>query len=437
MENPVGLDILQPRFSWQLSSDKRNVQQLAYEIKVVDGKSVAWSSGRQETDASVHVPYAGTALKSGKKYTWQVRVWDNSGKPSLWSSPANFQMALLDPADWKASWIEPGYKEDTVMRPSPMFRKEFTSGKKIVSAMAYITAHGMYEAEINGQRVGDAYLTPGWTAYKKRIQYQVYDVTPLLKSGKNAIGITLGNGWYRGIIGFENNVNFYGKDIALLFQMDITYSDGTTESILSDGSWKSSTGPIRYSEIYNGEIYDARMEKKGWSAPGYDDASWTSVKTANHPMNVLVATYNEPVKKHEVFKAVKIFTTPAGEKVIDFGQNLVGWVILKVSGNAGDSIKLSHAEVLDKKGNFYTANLRAAKAQNIYILKGGAAETFEPHFTWQGFRYAKIEGLKGEIKPENIQAVTLYSDMKPTRNIYFIQSPDQSIAEEYTMGAER
>jgi alpha-L-rhamnosidase len=414
LENPVGLDVPQPRFSWQLSSDKRNVQQIAYEIKVVDGKTVAWSSGRQESDASVQVPYGGTALKSGKKYTWQVRVWDNSGKVSLWSSPANFQMALLDPADWKASWIGPGYKEDTVMRPSPMFRKEFTSVNKIVSAKAYITAHGMYEAEINGQRVGDAYLTPGWTAYKKRLQYQVYDVSSLLKGGKNAVGITLGNGWYRGIIGFENNVNFYGKDIALLFQMDITYSDGTIESILSDGSWKSSTGPIRYSEIYNGEIYDARMEKNGWSAPGYDDASWTNVKTANHPMNVLVATYNEPVKKHEVFKAVKIFTTPAGEKVIDFGQNLVGWVILKVSGNAGDSVKLSHAEVLDKKGNFYTDNLRAAKAQNIYILKGDATETFEPHFTWQGFRYAKIEGLKGDIKPEMVQAVTLYSDMQPT-----------------------
>ncbi len=350
LENPVGLDVLQPRFSWQLLNGKRNVQQTAFELKVTDGKSIIWSSGRQESDASVNVPYAGPALKSGKKYGWQVRVWDNSGKGSDWSTPASFRMALLEPSDWKASWIEPGFQEDTVMRPSPVFRKEFNTTRKITSAIAYITAHGMYEAEINGKRIGDAYLTPGWTAYKKRVQYQAFDVTSLLTSGKNAIGVTLGSGWYRGIIGFNNNINFYGKDIALLFQMDITYSDGTVENIVSDGSWKSSSsGPIRYSEIYNGEIYDARMEIKGWSAPGFDDAKWSGVKTAMHPMNVLVATYNEPVKKHEVFAPVKIFTTPAGEKVVDFGQNLVGWVILKVNGNAGDSVKLSHAEVLIRK----------------------------------------------------------------------------------------
>ena len=371
LENPIGLDTRIPRFSWQLVSDKRNVHQSAYELKVTDGKTLVWNSGKKETDASVQVPYGGPGLKSGKKYSWQVRIWDNSGKGSDWSPAAGFQMALLNAADWNASWIEPGYQEDTLMRPSPVFRKEFTTGKKIVSAIAYITAHGMYEARINGKRVGDAYLTPGWTSYKKRLQYQVYDVTPLLNNGKNAIGVTLGNGWYRGIIGFENNINFYGKDIALLLQVNITYSDGSTESVVSDGSWKSSTGPIRYSEIYNGEIYDARMEMNGWSAPGFDDSKWSAVKTVTHPMDVLVATYNEPVRKHETFTPVKIFTTPAGEKVADFGQNLVGWVVLKVSGNAGDSIRLSHAEVLDKKGNFYTENLRAAKAQDIYILKGG------------------------------------------------------------------
>ena len=414
LENPVGLDVKQPRFSWQLLTDKRNVQQTAYEIKVSNGKTVAWSSGKQNGDASVHIPYGGPDLKSGQKYTWQVRVWDNSGKGSDWSPAASFSMALLNISDWKASWISPGFQEDTMMRPSPVFRKEFSTSKKIVSAVAYITSHGMYEAQINGQRVGDAYLTPGWTSYKKRIQYQTYDVTSLLKNGKNAVGVTLGSGWYRGIIGFENNINFYGKDIALLFQMNITYSDGSVENILSDGSWKSSTGPIRYSEIYNGEIYDARMENNGWASTGYDDGKWSEAKLENYSKEVLTATYNEPVRKHETFAPVKIFKTPAGEQVIDFGQNLVGWVILKVNGASGDSIKLYHAEVLDKKGNFYTDNLRAARAQNTYILKGGAMETFEPHFTWQGFRYAKIEGLKGELKPEMVQAVTLYSDMKPT-----------------------
>ena len=224
----------------------------------------------------------------------------------------------------------------------------------------------------------------------------------------------LGNGWYRGIIGYTNNLNFYGSDIALLCQIDIRYTDGTTELILSDGSWKSSTGPVRYSEIYNGELYDARLEKKGWTMPGYDDSEWNGVRVTENEGATLIATVNEPVKKHETFVPVKIMTTPAGEKVIDFGQNLVGRVQMKVTGTAGDRVTLSHAEVLDREGNFYTANLRAARAQDTYILKGGGEELYEPHFTWHGFRYLKIEGYPGEISPGNFTAVALYSDMKTT-----------------------
>ncbi len=414
LTNPVGLDILQPRFSWQLISPKRNTMQSAYEITVAEANTAVWKSGKVISDSSVQVIYKGASLKSGTKYNWKVRVWDNTNKPSPWSEPAIFQTALLNISDWKASWIAPGYTEDSVMRPSPLFRKEFAAAKKIKTATAYITAHGMYEAKINGKRVGDAYLTPGWTAYKKRLQYQTYDVTSLLNSGSNAIGVTLGSGWYRGIIGFTNGINYYGKDIALLFQLDITYSDGTTATVISDNSWKSSTGAIRYAEIYNGETIDARLEKTGWALPGYNDKDWSGVKMADHSKNILIATVNEPVKKQEVFKPVKIFTTPAGEKVIDFGQNLVGWVVVKVKGNTGDKIILSHAEVLDKKGNVYLDNLRDAKAQNNYILKGGTEEIFEPHFTWQGFRYLKIEGYPGEIKAENFEAVALYSDMEPT-----------------------
>jgi alpha-L-rhamnosidase len=414
LTNPIGLDVPNPRFSWQLITEMRNVSQSAYEIKITSGKTNIWNSGKIESDQSVQVPYAGPALQSGKKYSWQVRSWDNIGKASAWSPSATFQMAYLQISDWKAKWIEPGYTEDTIMRPSPLMRKQFTISKTIASATAYITAHGIYEAQINGKRVGDAYMTPGWTAYKKRLQYQVYDVTSMMKTGPNAIGIMLGNGWYRGIIGYQYNINFYGKDIALLCQVDIVYSDGSKESIITDESWKSSTAEIIYSEIYNGETIDARLEKNGWTSPGYNDAGWSGVKVAEHPMNVLIATRNELVKKHEIFVPVKIFKTPKGEQVIDFGQNLVGLVQMKVSGKAGDKITLSHAEVLDKAGNFYTENLRAAKAQDTYILKGGATEVFEPHFTWHGFRYLKIEGYPGEIKPENFTAVALYSDMKPT-----------------------
>lgn len=415
--NPIEVEEQAPRFSWQLSATQRNTMQTAYAIQVWEAgnkKNTVWNSGKIMSDQSVYVPYAGKALQSGKKYNWSVQVWDNHTVQAASSETGSFQMALLQNSDWKAKWIEPGYTEDSVMRPSPLFRKQFAANKKILSATAYITAHGLYEAQINGKRISDAYFTPGWTAYKKRLQYQAYDVTALLQKGANAIGVTLGSGWYRGVIGFSNNRNVYGKDIALLFQLTITYSDGSTEQVVSDDSWKSSTGAIRYSEIYNGETIDAREEKNGWALPGYDDSKWSGVKTATHPMNVLVATYNEPIRRKEVFQAKRIITTPSGEKVIDFGQNLVGWVILKVKGKAGDKIVVSHAEVLDKTGNFYTTNLRAAKAQDTYILKGGEEEIFEPHFTWHGFQFIKLEGYPGELKPENFTAVALYSDMPTT-----------------------
>ena len=220
--NPIGLDIQQPRFSWQLVSDQRNVSQTAYEIIVSSGKSTAWKSGKVMSGQSVHVPYSGTALQSGKKYTWEVRVWDNNGKPAPWSEPAFFQTALLNSSDWKAKWIEAGFGEDSINRPAQYFRKQFSANKKISSATAYITAHGMYEAQINGKRVGDYYLTPGWTNYRKRLQYQVYDVKDLLTSGSNAIGVVTGNGWYRGFIAWSGNKDSYGKKTGLLFQLDIT-----------------------------------------------------------------------------------------------------------------------------------------------------------------------------------------------------------------------
>ena len=187
-------------------------------------------------------------------------------------------MALLNKTDWKAKWIEADFAEDTVNRPAQYFRKKFAVNKKIISATAFITAHGMYEAQINGKRVGDYYLTPGWTSYNKRLQYQVYDVTNLLQNGNNAVGVAVGNGWYRGFLAWENNKNVYGKTLGLLFQLQITYSDGSTELVVSDNSWKSSLGAITYSEIYHGETHDARAEKNGWSSAGYDDSQWSGVK---------------------------------------------------------------------------------------------------------------------------------------------------------------
>ena len=418
--NPMGLDVLQPRFGWQLVAERRNVLQTDYEIRVAAnstelsaGKKLLWNSGKTQSDASVWVPYNGPTLVSGKKYWWQVRVWDNAGNVSNWSEPAFWQMGLLKPTDWKAKWISLAVPEDPT-QPSPMFRKEFATKKKIVSATAYITAHGLYEAQINGQRVGQDYLTPGWTVYQKRLQYQAYDVTNLLKSGLNAVGVTLGNGWWRGNIGWAHVNGFYGKDISLLFQLEVEYADGSSQTIGSDGSWKYTTdGPVRNSEIYHGETYDARLKQLGWSSPDFNDSKWSIAAVKDFSNENLIGTYNEPIRKHETFKPVKIFRTPNGELVADFGQNLVGWVEMTARGKGGDRIVLQFAEVLDKKGNFYTDNLRAARCTDTWILKGKGEEHFEPHFTFHGFRYAKIDGYPGELKPENISAVALYSDMRP------------------------
>jgi len=413
LSDPIGIDSKQPRLSWQLSASGRDVLQTAYEIKVSDrpdGGGAVWNSGKVPSDQSLYIVYGGPAVQAGRKYFWRVRVWDNKGRGSEWSKPASWQMGLLTPADWKAQWI----RMEDPSQPSPLFRTSFTVRSGIASATVFITAHGLYEAQLNGHRVGDAVLTPGWTSYNKRLQYQAYDVTNLVHPGKNAAGAMLGSGWYRGYVGFEGQHNVYGKELSLLFQLIIRYKSGRIDTVCSDGGWKTSTGEVRNSEIYNGETVDHRKEQKGWSLPDFNDAGWETVRTADLPKDILVATGNEPVTKHETFHAAKLLTTPRGEKVIDFGQNLTGWVVVKARGKAGDSIRLSHAEVLDKNGNFYTDNLRSAKAEDVFILNGEGEESFEPRFTFHGFRYIRVEGIEGPVNPDDFTAVVLYSNMPKT-----------------------
>ncbi|AYL95411.1 glycoside hydrolase family 78 protein [Mucilaginibacter celer] len=420
-KNPISIDNPNPRFSWQLvTADNKNISQSAYEIEVdtpdvVHGRlGKFWSGGKVLTAQSLYIPYKGKTLQSGGSYSWKVRVWDSKGKQSTWSEAASWKMGLLVPADWKAKWIGP-YAPDVVNGPASLLRTSFSINSEVREATAYITSHGFYEAQINGAKVGDAYLTPGWTSYNKRLQYQAYDVKQLLKQGDNAIGVTLGSGWYRSPLGpVVPRPNFYGTSLGLLLQIKIVYADGTEKLIVSDESWKSSTGALRFAEIYDGCTLDTRLDQKGWATAGFNDHDWQNVKVLPGNNSNLVATVNEPVRQHETFKPIKIITTPKGEKIIDFGQNLVGWVRLTIKGHAGDSIKIAHAEVLDKPGNFYTENLRAAKAQNIYILNDNEKHTFEPQFTWQGFRYIKVQGIKGDLNPDDFTAVSLYSDMKVT-----------------------
>ncbi len=411
---PVGIGEQKPRFSWQSLSDKKGARQTAYELQVMQGKKLLWSTGKVNSDQSLYIVYAGPALQSSTRYQWQVRVWDEDAKASAWSLPASFVTGMLDPAGWKAKWIEASFAEDPQQRPAQYFRTGFNLIKKITSALIYLTAHGMYEAKLNGKRIGDAYLAPGWTSYATRLQYQVYDVKDLLQQGSNALGMVAGNGWYKGYLAWGDNKDIYGKKLGVFAQLEITYTDGSKETIVTDEKWKCSQGSITFAEIYHGESIDARKELAGWTTASYNDAGWSPVKTGEQKLDNLIATFNEPVRKHETFKPVKIFKTPRGEQVMDFGQNLVGWVIVNAQGQAGDQITLKHAEVLDKEGNFYTENLRAAKATATYTLAGTGKETFEPHFTFYGFRYIKVEGYPGELKPENFTAVALYSDMEAT-----------------------
>ncbi len=421
--NPVGIDVLQPRLSWKIQSEnKKDLLQTAYEIRTAEnladlqsGKKLLWQTGKVESDQSIHIVYGGPSLKSRQRVYWQVRIWDNHGNHSEWSEPAFWEMGLLAADEWQANWIQPNLQEDPkISNPAPMLRKEFSLNNNIKSARLYITALGLYEAELNGKRVGDQYLTPGWTSYDHRLQYQTYDVTSLVQNGVNAMGVTLGDGWYRGNLTWHSNRNFYGDKCALLGQLEVTFKDDSKQIIITDNSWKTATGPILASDIYDGEIYDARLEKTGWNKAGFDDSGWAGVAELNHRKDFLIAPDGPPVKKIEPIKPVKLIKTPAGETVIDMGQNMVGWIQFKVRGESGAKVKLRHTEVLDKDGNFYTDNLRNARQTIEYTLRGDTVEAFEPHFTFQGFRFVAIDEWPGEPKLEDFTGVVVHSDITPT-----------------------
>ena len=421
--NPMGIASQHPRLSWVIESEVRNTNQIAYLIKVAfsaeqlkNGSGLLWSSGKISSDKSIHVPYKGKELVAGQKVFWQVEIWDNH-KNSAKSEIATWEMGLPGEGEWKASWIEPVLNEiDTISTPCPYLRKEFVLKKEVSSARIYATALGLYELSLNGLKVGDQLFTPGWTSYHKRLQYQVYDVTSLLKKGNNAIGAILGDGWYRGFLLWQGHKNLYGNKTALLLQLKVTYTDGSEEWILSDNSWKSATGPILKSDIYNGETYDARLEQAGWNQPGFNDHNWGGTQVKNLSKKILINSEGSPVRITGSIRPVSKIITPKGEVVFDLGQNMVGWVKFSLKGKSGEKIILHHAEVLDKEGNFYVENLRKAKAEDEYIFKGNGVETFEPHFTFHGFRYIRVSGYAGEIAINDLTGCVIHSDMDPTGN---------------------
>ena len=397
-KSPVGIDKRHPRISWKLHSDRKNTIQASYRILVSSEKEDVWDTKEVPSQKSVCVEYEGKELKARTRYDVRVEITDNHGERA--TQETWFETGLCESGNWEADWITHGFEDD--LEPCAVFIKEFPAKKKVARARVYASALGIYEFMLNGKPCSDVHFAPGWTSYQARIQYQAYDVTDLVKE-ENEIRFTVGNGWYKGILGFENRGNHYGTRTALIAQIVLDYEDGTADTFVTDESWMTTTGAHRYSEIYHGEVIDHSIgEQKQRPARLHEQSK-----------EVLTAQQSEPVRITERLPGKERIITPKGEVVIDFGQNLTGVVEFKLQRPRGTKIVLHHAEALDENGNFYTANLRTAKAADTFICSGGE-DVFRPMFTWHGFRYLRVEGLGTEICPEDFTACVMHTDLEKT-----------------------
>ncbi len=417
-QDALGIGTDRPRLSWIVETEIQGWVQDSYEIEEYDtNNQLLNQTGRVESDQSVLISWPFALLASRERVSVRARVWGKDGSASDWSELVPVETGLLSPSDWGARFISPDWEEDASRsNPSPYLRREFELHAGIQFARLYITALGLYEAEINGQIVGDHVFSPGWTVYDERLRYQTFVVTEMLVEGRNAIGTILGDGWFRGRIGFGGGQrNVYGKQLALLAQLEVQYADGSSEHIITEdtGTWRAATGAILSSGIYDGETYDARREPSGWSMPGFDDSGWSGVRSVDWNMNALEAPLGPPVRRIEQVAPVSIHESPSGKTIIDFGQNLVGRLAIKVNGSAGHTITLRHAEVLEH-GELGTRPLRFAEATDHYTLKGSGAETWEPRFTFHGFRYVEVNNWPGELNLTDLNAIVLHSDLERT-----------------------
>jgi alpha-L-rhamnosidase len=440
LRDPLAIAPDRIRFSWLLAG---RGSQRAYQIQVIPngigalpGATPLWDSGQAPSAESADAPYDGPPLTPGGRYEWRVRAWDPDGTVSPWSDPASFAVELA-PADWAASWIglgavrasftppsQPGPPDPvaSALRPAPYLRRPFTLAGPAASARLHVTALGLYEARLNGQRVGDAFLTPGWTDYGQRVLYQTYDVTGLLRDGENVLGAILGDGWYAGFVGFDAKRAgaHYGQAPELLAQLEVTLEDGTVARVVSDGTWRGRFAAIRHADLLMGERHDLRLEPRGWDSPGFDEAApagagpagagWRAVQPRPRDTRVLAADPGVPVRVTQEVSPVSVTRAADGTRVIDFGQNLTGWLSVRASGPAGTTVTVRHAEVLDSGGRLYTENLRTARQADEYVLAGGPA-VLEPRFTVHGFRYAEVAGYPGEPGPGDIVARVAHSDI--------------------------
>ena len=465
MVNPLGVDVARPRLSWILQSDQRGWEQTAYQVLVAGspehfeaGRANIWDSGKVDSDRSIQVVYAGNKLESDTRCFWKVRVWDKDGQVSGWSESATFTTGLYKTEDWTGKWIahrdEEQWRrkwqknraqeekrgrgcnqgeqwfEDNLSElpddPAPLMRKEFALNKPIRRAHVHVCGLGYYELYLNGGKVGDHTLDPGWTNFDQRVLYVTYDVTDALRSGNNSVGLMLGRGWYDVIwdnIWKFHTASWIGQPKAIV-QMNIEYADGSHTSIVTDASWKVTGGPVLFSEVRTGEVYDARREKTGWDSPAYDDSDWENVSIAPAPKGTLRAQAVEPIKVVKVLKPVKVTEPAPGVFVFDLGQNITGRPRVKIphgdrgkrlivqlgSGMYGDNAywkgAIGYAQTAPRKdGMVENGKYTGRFQQYVYTLKGRENEIAEPHFVYFGFRYIQVEGFPGKPALEDVEGL--------------------------------
>ncbi len=453
--HPLDIDNLKPCLGWVLHSDRRAERQSAYQIivatrldRLTPEKADLWNSGEVHSSNSIAAPYQGKTLTSRTVCYWKVRAWDKTGKAGPWSGHTSWEMGLLSPQDWQGEWINDGrsnpkndaefYQED----PAPQFRKEFAVTRKVARARLSICGLGYYEAHLNGARVGERCLDPGWTRYSARALYSTYDITAQLHLGANCIGVMLGNGWYNPL-----PLRMWGRyDLRdsmpvgrprFLAQLEITYKDGGRQTFHSDTTWKVAAGPIRFNSIYLGEVFDARRITYGWDRPGFpENQDWRQPAVTVEPMGALRAQSQPPIRVTEKLKPVRITEPSPGVVLYDMGQNFAGWIQMRVAAPAGTKILLRYGELLHQdgtlnpmtsvagqvKGTHKTADGKTesiggpgappvAWQSDTYIASGKGIETYIPRFTFHGFRYVEMTGWTGQATPEMITGLRLNADV--------------------------
>ena len=445
LKDPVGIDARDPELGWTLVSPERNQFQTAYELIVSDnvadirnGKGDVWTTGKILTGNSQHIKYAGTRLSSFTRYFWSVRVYNDKNEVSGWSSPALFETAMLDETDWTAGWIGDGtknpadadrYKADRM----PLFRKEFAISRKIVSARLYISGLGYYEAYLNGRKISDHMLDPGFTTYRKEVLYAVHDITALVNTGKNTAGVMLGNGWWNPL-----PFKFFGRwDLrdyqqtgrpCLKAEIHIRYEDGTTEKIITDESWQTAPGPVVKNNVYLGEEYDARLEQKGWNSRDIAKGIWKPAVRVAGPEGPLTLQLQPAIRVTKVIKPKAIVRVSADTFMVDMGQNFAGVARIRVKGPAGTRITLRYGEGLFKDGSLNVLTTAATQIkkggisggpgapatawqEDVYILKGDGLETWSPRFTFHGFQFIEITGWPGTLRNDDIEGLRMNTDL--------------------------